>query len=84
MPHIGNHPTVVLHTYKIHEPGTPLRPIVDYTGSISYTLLRSIENLLAPIVGKTIRELTCTNSREDHISYRKLQSHGHRSEQSMD
>ncbi len=40
-------------TPKIHKASTPLRPIVDYTGSIGYNLSQSIADLLAPIVGKT-------------------------------
>ncbi|XP_064632716.1 uncharacterized protein LOC135491023 [Lineus longissimus] len=41
-------------TPKIHKPGNPFRPIVDYTGSIGYNLSRSTADLLAPITGKTI------------------------------
>jgi len=40
-------------TPKIHKPGAPLRPIVDYTGSICYNLSRSLADLLSPLVGKT-------------------------------
>ena len=31
----------------------PLRPIVDYTGSIGYNISRALADLLAPLVGKT-------------------------------
>jgi len=44
-------------TPKIHKPGNPLRPIVDYTGSIGYNLSRSLADLLAPITGKTIHHV---------------------------
>ena len=34
---------------KIHKPGTPLRPIVDYTSSIGYATSRSMADILAPL-----------------------------------
>ena len=40
-------------TPKIHKEGTPLRPIVDYTGSIGYNLSRSLADVLGPLVGRT-------------------------------
>ena len=40
-------------TPKIHKTGNPLRPIVDYTGSIGYNISRALADLLAPLVGKT-------------------------------
>ena len=40
-------------TPKIHKTGKPLRPIVDYTGSIDYNISRALADLLAPLVGKT-------------------------------
>ena len=49
-------------TPKIHKEGTPLRPIVDYTGSISYNLSKSLSELLSPLVGKT--EHHVLNSKE--------------------
>ena len=45
-------------TRKIHKPDNPLRPIVDYTGSIGYNMSRSLADLLAPIVGKTTHNIT--------------------------
>ena len=45
-------------TPKIHKPDNPLRPIVDYTGSIGYNVSRSLADLLAPIVGKTSHNIT--------------------------
>ena len=40
-------------TPKIHKQGTPLHPIVDYTGSIGYATSRSMRNIFAPLTGKT-------------------------------
>ena len=45
---------------KIHKEGNPLRPIVDYTGSMTYNLYRSLADLLKPLVGKT--EFVVTNT----------------------
>ena len=44
-------------TPKIHKPGNPLRPIVDYTGSIGYNLSCSLADLLALITGKAIHHV---------------------------
>ena len=38
---------------KVYKEGTPVWPIVDYTGSIAYNLSRSLADLLKPIVGTT-------------------------------
>ena len=40
-------------TPKIHKVGNPLRPIVDYTGSIGYNVSQALAELLVPLVGKT-------------------------------
>ena len=40
-------------TPKIHKPDVPLRPIVDYTGSIAYNVSRSLADLLSPLVGNS-------------------------------
>ena len=40
-------------TPKIHKEDVPLRPIVDYTGTIAYNLSRSLADLLQPLVGNT-------------------------------
>ena len=39
---------------KIHKKGNPLHPITDYTGSMAYTALKAIADLLKRLVGKTI------------------------------
>ena len=44
-------------TPKIHKAGNPLRPIVDYTGSIGYNVSQALAELLAPMVGKL--DITC-------------------------
>jgi hypothetical protein len=40
-------------TPKVHKPGTPFRPIVDYTGSIGYSTSRYLADILSKVVGKT-------------------------------
>ncbi|XP_066267585.1 uncharacterized protein [Branchiostoma lanceolatum] len=44
-------------TPKINKPGYPLRPIVDYTGSIGYNTSRALADLLAPLVGKSVHHM---------------------------
>ena len=38
---------------KIHKTDNPLRPIVDYIGSIAYNVSRSLADILGPLVGTT-------------------------------
>jgi len=40
-------------TPKIHKRGAPLRPIVDYTGSIGYNTSKALAEILAPMFGTT-------------------------------
>ena len=40
-------------TPKIHKEGTPVRPIVDYTGSIGYNTSRALADILGPMLGHT-------------------------------
>ncbi|XP_072036723.1 uncharacterized protein [Amphiura filiformis] len=49
-------------TTKIHKEGYPVRPIVDYTGSIAYQTSKALAEILSPMVGKTAHHVT--NSRE--------------------
>ncbi|XP_072033432.1 uncharacterized protein [Amphiura filiformis] len=49
-------------TTKIHKEGNPVRPIVDYTGSIAYQTSKALGEILAPMVGKT--EHHVVNSRQ--------------------
>ena len=44
-------------TPKIHKPQVPLRPIVDYTGSIGYSTSRALADILGPLVGNTIHHV---------------------------
>ena len=44
-------------TPKIHKTGNPLRPIVDYTGSIGYRISRAMADILAPLVSKSDHHL---------------------------
>jgi len=44
-------------TPKIYKTGNPLRPIVDYTGSIGYMTSRALADILAPLVGKSEHHL---------------------------
>ena len=47
----------VYATPKIHKPNVPLRPIVDYTGSIGYATSRALSDILSPLVGNTPRHV---------------------------
>ena len=49
-------------TPKIHKTNNPMRPIVDYTGSIGYNTSRALTDLLGPLVGTT--EQHVKNSKE--------------------
>ncbi|XP_072030495.1 uncharacterized protein [Amphiura filiformis] len=40
-------------TPKIHKAGTPLRPIVDYCGSIMYETSKELARILGPLVGQS-------------------------------
>lgn len=40
-------------TPKIHKPGTPIRPIVDNIGSVTYTLSNALAGIITPILGLT-------------------------------
>ena len=49
-------------TPNIHKANNPLRPIVDYKGSIRYNTTRALADLLGPLVGTT--EHHVKNSKE--------------------
>ena len=49
-------------TPKIHKANKPLRPIVDYTGSIGYNISRALADLLGPLVCNTEHDVK--NSKE--------------------
>ncbi|XP_072022972.1 uncharacterized protein [Amphiura filiformis] len=60
-PTAGNTPRIYCTT-KIHKEGYPVRPIVDYMGSIAYQTSKALAEILSPMVGKTVHHVT--NSRE--------------------
>ena len=60
-------------TPKIHKEGNPLRPIVDYTGSIAYNLSRSLADVLSPLVGKTQYHVENSKSLMNDIKDLKLE-----------
>ncbi len=49
-------------TPKIHKKDTPLRPIVDSIGSVTYNLSKALVEILRPLLGTT--EHHCKNSKE--------------------
>ncbi|XP_072020422.1 uncharacterized protein [Amphiura filiformis] len=49
-------------TTKIHKQGDPIRPIVDYIGSIGYQTSKALAEILSPLVGTT--EHHVTNSKQ--------------------
>ncbi|XP_072033222.1 uncharacterized protein [Amphiura filiformis] len=44
-------------TPKIHKPGAPLRPIVDYTATIGYETSRWLADILGPMVGNSVHHV---------------------------
>ncbi|XP_072039813.1 uncharacterized protein [Amphiura filiformis] len=42
---------------KIHKKDSPLRPIIDYTGSIGYNVSRSLADIISPLVGNTVHHV---------------------------
>ena len=59
-------------TPKIHKQGNPLRPIVDYTGSITYNVARSVADLLYPLMGKTDHFVKNSKDRAKELKQRTL------------
>ena len=45
---------------KIHNPDTPLRPIVSSCGSVTYGVARELAKILKPLVGKSPHHITST------------------------
>jgi hypothetical protein len=60
-------------TPKVHKTGTPLRPIVDYCGSINYKTSRHLADILNPLVGKNGHAVK--NSREFAKEIREMKIH---------
>ena len=58
----------VYATPKIHKPNAPLRPIVDYTGSIGYATSRSLSDILSPLVGNTAQHVKNSQHLSEAVS----------------
>ena len=59
-------------TLKIHKPANPLRPIVDYTGSVTYNIARALADLLNPLMGNTEHHLKDTKQFVSKVKELKL------------
>ena len=59
-------------TPKIHKTGNPLRPIVDYMGSIGYNIPRALADLLAPLVRQTKYHVQNSKQLADEMKVVKL------------
>ena len=55
-------------TPKVHKEGTPLRPIVDYTGTIMYETSRELADILGPLVGLTQHHVKNSKELAEDIS----------------
>ena len=53
---------------KIHKEGNPLRPIVDYTGSIGYNSSRLLADVLGPLVGQSDYHVKNSKHLSDSLS----------------
>ena len=60
-------------TTKIHKTTTPIRPIVNYTGSVVYNVSRSLADLLSPMVGLTQHHIK--NSRHLAVELKSMTLH---------
>ncbi|XP_071956011.1 uncharacterized protein [Antedon mediterranea] len=55
-------------TTKIHKQGNPIRPIVDYTGSIGYQTSKALAEILAPLVGTTEHHVVNSKSLAEEMT----------------
>ena len=60
---------------KLHKEGIPLRPIVDYIGSIGYHTSRLLADILSPLVGKTAHHVN--NSKDLAEEFKDINVSGH-------
>lgn len=60
--HTANITPRIYGTPKIHKPGTPLRPIVNSIGSVTYNLSKAIAEIIKPMLRQT--EQHCKNLKE--------------------
>ena len=58
---------------KIHKKDNPLRPIIDYTGSIGYNVSRSLADIISPIVGNTCHHVLNSKQLADDLKDIKLE-----------
>ena len=58
----------IYSTPNIHKPDVPLRPIVDYTGSIWYATSRLLSDILAPLVGNTPQHIKNSQHISEEVS----------------
>ena len=58
---------------KIHKKDNPLRPIIDYTGSIGYNVSRSLADIISPIVGTTEHHVLNSKQLADDLNDIKLE-----------
>ena len=61
-------------TPKIHKEGNPLRPIVDYTGSVTYNVARALADLLNPLMGNTEHHLKNSKDLKDKLKNKVITS----------
>ena len=54
-------------TTKIHKQGYPVRPIVDYMGSIAYQTSKALAEMLSPMVGQTECHIKNSKHLEDDL-----------------
>ena len=52
---------------KIHKPGTPLRPIVSSTGTVTYTTAKELAKILKPLVGMSTHHVHNTKDFMEHL-----------------
>ena len=55
-------------TPEIHKGNNPVRPIVDYTGSIGYNVSRTLVDLLGPLVGTTEQHVKNSEELAEELS----------------
>ena len=58
---------------KIHNVGTPYRPIVSSRGSITYGVAKEVTNIICPLVGQSPHHLKNTQQFMQHIKEVMLQ-----------
>ena len=52
---------------KIHKPGTPLRPIVSSTGTVTYSTAKELAKILKPLVGMSTHHVHNTKDFVEHL-----------------